>query len=427
MATAKKLPSGSWRCQVYSHSVPVFDKNGSPVIDKKTKKQKMQRIYESFTSDDPSKRGKAEAERQAAEFQERRESNAGRKKTQNGNITLKDAMKSYIEITTPVLSGTTTQGYDKDQYDSYSFLMDKKLKDITSADLQIAVDFDTKRISKRSKKKRECISPKTVRNAYSFVRTVINYFYPGDEYDVKLPKVPKKIKELLPPETVLRIIHGTEIELPCLLACWLSFSMSEIRGIRVRDISGGYLTLNQVVVDIHCTATTKECGKADPRLRRHKIPGYIQLLIDRETAGKAPDDPLIDLTGHAVYMRWTRLLEQHNLPHMTFHDLRHLNASVMALLRIPDKYAQERGGWASDRVMKRVYTHTFSEERKKVDETIDNYFESLLGIKKETETLSPEEAIRRLQAADPEGWQQVLQALTKHLPLTAETDPCNTK
>lgn len=203
--------------------------------------------------------------------------------------------------------------------------------------------------------------------------------------------------------------------------------MSEIRGIRVRDISGGYLTLNQVVVDIHCTATVTECGKADPRLQRYKIPGYIQLLIDRENAGKAPDDLLIDLTGHAVYMRWTRLLEQNNLPHMTFHDLRHLNASVMALLRISDKYAQERGGWASDRVMKRVYTHTFSKERKKVDETIDNYFESLLGIKKEPETLSPEEAIRRLQEADPEGWQQVLQALIKHLPPTAENDPCNTK
>lgn len=409
MATAKKLPSGSWRCQIYSHSEPVFNNDGTPIIDPKTKKQKMKRIYESFTSDDPSKRGKAEAERLAAEYQERRESNAWKKQMKNGNITLHEAMTSYIKMTTPVLSGTTTQGYDKNQYDSYLFLMDKKLKDITSSDLQIAVDFDTKRISKRSKLKHECISPKTVRNAYSFIRTVINYYYPGDEYDVKLPKVPRKIKELLPPETVLKIIHGTEIELPCLLACWLSFSMSEIRGIRIRDISEGYLTLNQVVVDVNCTATVKECGKADPRLRRHKIPGYIQLLINREVSGKDPDDQLISLSGHAIYMRWSRLLKYYKLPHMTFHDLRHLNASVMALLRIPDKYAQERGGWASDRVMKRVYTHTFSDERKKVDDTIDNYFESLLGIKENSGAPSPEEVIRQLQKADPEGWQQILQ------------------
>lgn len=58
MATAKKLPSGSWRCQVFSHYEIVLDKNGKPVIDPKTKKQKQKRIYKSFTCDDPSARGK---------------------------------------------------------------------------------------------------------------------------------------------------------------------------------------------------------------------------------------------------------------------------------------------------------------------------------------------------------------------------------
>lgn len=100
---------------------------------------------------------------------------------------------------------------------------------------------------------------------------------------------------------------------------------------------------------------------------------------------------------------------------MTFHDLRHLNASIMALLRIPDKYAQERGGWSSDRVMKRVYTHTFSEEREKVDETIDHYFEDLLGVKKEPIKFSPEDIIKQLKKADPDNWQQVLQEVLKQI------------
>ena len=30
---------------------------------------------------------------------------------------------------------------------------------------------------------------------------------------------------------------------------------------------------------------------------------------------------------------------------------------------------------------RKVYTHTFSEEREKVDDVIDNYFEKTLGIK----------------------------------------------
>ena len=61
MATAKKLPSGSWRCLAYSHTEEVYDK--------KTGKMKRKRIYESFTSNDPSPRGKKEAELAAAQYQ----------------------------------------------------------------------------------------------------------------------------------------------------------------------------------------------------------------------------------------------------------------------------------------------------------------------------------------------------------------------
>ena len=50
----------------------------------------------------------------------------------------------------------------------------------------------------------------------------------------------------------------------------------------------------------------------------------------------------------------------------------------MALLRIPDKYAQERGGWKTDQVMKRVYMQTLPEERQKVDAIINNYFENII-------------------------------------------------
>jgi len=64
---------------------------------------------------------------------------------------------------------------------------------------------------------------------------------------------------------------------------------------------------------------------------------------------------------------------------LIFHQLRHLNASVMLMLGIPDKCAMERGGWSSNGVLKSVYQHTFSEECKLVDERIDGYFDALLN------------------------------------------------
>ena len=63
---------------------------------------------------------------------------------------------------------------------------------------------------------------------------------------------------------------------------------------------------------------------------------------------------------------------------ITFHDLRHLNASIMLMLGIPDKYAMERGGWSTDSVLKSVYQQTFSTERKKIDKIIDCYFNGII-------------------------------------------------
>ena len=86
---------------------------------------------------------------------------------------------------------------------------------------------------------------------------------------------------------------------------------------------------------------------------------------------------MVTLSGAQIYQRFTHLLEINNIPHITFHDLRSINASVMLMLGIPDKYAMERGGWETDCILKSVYQQTFSAERQEVDRKIDAYFESL--------------------------------------------------
>ena len=75
-----------------------------------------------------------------------------------------------------------------------------------------------------------------------------------------------------------------------------------------------------------------------------------------------------------VYDRLKKMIKENDID-MTFHDLRHLNASIMLMLGVPDKYAMERGGWATDSVLKSVYQQTFSSERKK----IDSYFNSIIS------------------------------------------------
>jgi len=103
------------------------------------------------------------------------------------------------------------------------------------------------------------------------------------------------------------------------------------------------------------------------------MPPYIQSLID-----KVEGDIIVPMSRNVIYKAFASLLKKNNLPHISFHRLRHVNASVMAMLNIPEADANDRGGWKSDYTRKRVYTHVFSEQRKKSDAIIDQHFANII-------------------------------------------------
>lgn len=379
MPTAKRLPSGSWNCLVYSHSVIQTDKNGN-IIYNKDGKPKKKRIYKSFTSDDKTKRGKAEAEALANDFILNHKGN-NRKRQLDCNITLLEAIEKYIDQRKESLSPASIRDYNIIKRNGFQDIMFLKLKDFDEDVLQEAVNRESRRFSKVQTKNPRPISAKRLQNEYGLVRTVLKKYRKDIDFEeISLPKVPPRQPELIQPEIILNIIKGTDIELAVLLAMWLSFTQSEIRGLtKSKSIDGDYITIKEVVVDGVNGATRKSIGKNKYRNRRHKMPAYIKQLIDQ-----VDGDVLVPMNGNMIYRKWTRLLDQNNLPHITFHDLRHVNASVMALLRIPDRYAQERGGWKTDKIMKAVYQQTFSDEREAVDKKIDEYFENKMQDKCKT-------------------------------------------
>lgn len=370
MPTAKRLPSGSWRCQVYSHSIIKTDKNGNIVYDKDGKPKK-KRVYESFTSDDTSRRGKIEAEAMANDFILNRKGKA-QKRLSEGNMTLLKAIEKYIDQHRTTLSPTTIKDYETIKKNGFQDIMLLKLKDFDTDILQDAVNRESKRLSRKRTRNPKPITTKRLRNEYGLIRPVIKKYRKDIDFEeISLPKVPPRIPDLLPAETIFRIIRGTDLELAVSLAMWLSFTSSEIRGLtKSKSVNGDYITIREVLVDGPDGPVRKAIGKNDYRNRRHRIPPYIKQLIEN-----IDGDILVPFKSWELSHKWTQLLKKNGLPHMTFHDLRHVNASVMALLRIPDKYAQERGGWKSDKIMKKVYQQTFSDERERVDDVIDRYFE----------------------------------------------------
>lgn len=367
MARKKKgeLPSGNIRRQIYDHSELVFDENGLPVIDQKTGKQKKKRIYKSITASSTTEANLIKAEIKS-----------GKKKIGNyGNLTLSEAIDKYIESSDSVLSPSTIRGYRTIQRNSFKMLMPMQLSKINNAILKEAVNAECKRTKGTKNPKK--ISSKTVCNSYGLICTVLNNYAPEIDYNVTLPQLEHNKHELSPPDVIYNIFKGTEMELPVMLAMWLSFTMSEIQGLtKSKSLSsdGWYITIKEVLVkNEHNEIVVKNKGKQPARDRTLRLPEYIKGLID-----KVPTDKIITLSGAAITQRFAKAVKRANIPHMTFHDLRHVNASVMALLNVPDKYAQERGGWHSDAIMKNTYMQTFSSERIAVDDQIDNYMSDVI-------------------------------------------------
>ena len=346
MAKAKRLPSGNYRCQAYSYT----DASG-------------RRHYQSFTA--PTKK---EAEYMAAEFA------LDKKHDFNSTSwTLGEAIDNYIALRSPVLSPTTIRSYKAYRQNAFQEIMDTPLARIDSITLQKAVNAELFRTP--GKGGGSVMSPKTIKNAYCLVSATLRTYMPNRVYRVSLPKIPKKIKRSMPePSEIYRAVKGTDIELPVLLAMWLSFTMSEIRGLtKSKSIDGNYITIREVLVVGPDGDIRKDMAKEEGRNRRHRMPARIKELIEA-----VDGDIIVPMTPSVLLKEFKKRMKAADVPCITFHDLRHINASVMAMLRIPDVYAQERGGWKTDHVMKSVYTELFSEERRRVDDVIDGYFEKFV-------------------------------------------------
>ena len=324
MAKAYKLPSGTWCIKPYSHSEPMYNADGSPVL-LKNGKQRMKRIYKTITG-----ATKKEVDFEAAQFMLQKEELAKQprqpkqKKTDYTLLPLTELIDKYIESRLVLnRSLTTIQDYRCIQRNGFQDLMQICVKDMDKELLQESVNMESQRPCNR--KKGVTLSPKRLQNEWSLIASVIRKYTSSlDDVlrNIELPEVPERVPDLIPAEVLLPAIKDTELELPVLLAAWLSFSMSEIRGLtKSKSISGDHIRIAEVVVVVAGKDHRKEIAKNKYRNRTHRIPPYIKSLID-----KVPGDRLVTLTEAQIYHRWIKFQDEHRFKHMTFHDLRHLNA-----------------------------------------------------------------------------------------------------
>ncbi len=335
MAKAKKLPSGSYRCQVFDHT----DANGK-------------RHYKSFTA--PTKR---EAEFAATQW--------AAEKSGPGieDITLYEAVSRYIDSKRGVLSPSTLCGYESMLRNYFKEIGCMKLEALDNTKLQIWVsDLAGK------------LSSKTVRNVHGLLSSALDMFAPDFTLKTTLPA--KKKPDLYTPSDkdirkLLEYISGKELEIAVLLAAFGPMRRGEICALTSDDIHGNIVNVNKSMVQGPDGAWYTKQPKTYSSYREIEYPPFV---IERM---KGISGRIIKATPQQITNRFSRAIHFSGLPHFRFHDLRHYAASIMHAIGVPDQYILQRGGWASDNVMKSVYRNVIDMETAKQNKKILKHFEKV--------------------------------------------------
>lgn len=330
LPTPQKLPSGMYRCQVMvdGKRVSVLDK--SPAV--------------------------AQAKAVALKNGLIEEKKSG------SSMTVGQAIDRYIESKDAVLSPSTVAGYKRVRGYALQDLMPVKLSDLTQEDVQ-------KSINKMARVK----SPKSVRNAHGLLSAALAEYRPDMTLRTTLPQK-QKYDVAVPTDDEIECIvysaRGTEMELPVLLAIWLGLRVSEIIGLTWDSLEGDMLHIKAAIVDGE-RGPVKKGTKTYSGNRKIRLPSYLKELIYAQPKN---GEHIISLSRRAISGRFETICKQAGVPHFRFHDMRHANASIMLALGIPDKYAMERMGHATNNMLKTVYQHTMRSKQDEVADLVDNYF-----------------------------------------------------
>ena len=343
MPKATKLPSGKWRCRAY-----YTDIDGSY-------------ITKSFTADT-----KREAERLSATFTMEHEHNA-----KPANRTLGELADAYIENRSNLLSPTTVVSYKKIRRTAFQSIINVRVGNITKEMYQQALNEYT-----------VGHAPKTVVSAHTFFHKILKENDIHVAENVNLPQ--KKKKEIAIPTTeelqfLLDKCKGTRLYLYCLLAITLGLRRSEIIGIQWKDIN-----LDDETVSINKARVKDESKtyvvKQTKTTTSERIMRLQQVVIDALGKPAKPDDYVISESPAALESLYKRFTAKIGFPY-NFHALRHYYASVMLINGVPNLYAKERMGHATENMLQRVYQHTFADKQKEYDTVMDNFMNTTFSEK----------------------------------------------
>lgn len=280
------------------------------------------------------------------------------------HITFEVASNEYCKLKKNVLSPTT--------YREYSKTCDRLSKDFINLYIdQISALHIQSEINLLSADKK----PKTVKNYYNFIVTVIRMYREDFYPKVKLPEG-QKSKPYIPTDTeVKKLFEYAKTEsngmyyVPIVLASY-GMRRSEICALNPEDIKDNVVYINKAkVLNVDKEWIIKDYPKNETSIRQIPIPEEIAKIINQQG---------YVYNGHpnSIYKVINRFCKLNNIEHFSIHKLRHYFCSRLSSENIDVESIISLSGHKTDYVMKTIYRHAINE---KVQEASNRLNDILFG------------------------------------------------
>lgn len=346
MAKAKKLPSGSYRCQA-----SFTDDDGV--------------VHRASFTEDTARLAEAKAAMWKAGMLE--------KEAMKNHLPLGEAIDEYIDTCRATgMSPATIRAHVASRKSAFPLLINKRVDRITIQDVQ-------RQINARAQE----VSAKTIRNNLGLLSITLKQN--GVQLDMSALRLPKRKKRTINVPTdrqvtamldELRERKDDDMFIAVMLAALYGLRRSEICALTWGDISPDHvLTISKALVRDENNVHVEKDTKTEAGTRRIVIsdPVYQELVSRRQLRPQ-----LVALSPNAITERYNRLAK-HFGADTSIHVLRHYMASVMAAKNIDPVYAAHLLGHSSYETTRRVYTHAMSDELVVANGVLDAHAECVLS------------------------------------------------
>ena len=289
-------------------------------------------------------------------------------KAERGLMRVGDAVEAFLDARKAVLSPNT--------YRSYVCAYNQNIKDTLFSEIPLDLLRDSQ-VQKWVSGMAKGHNPKTVKNVYGLFTAAVRFYLPEKRFNVKLPQVARP--KLHTPSTaeVRLVLDAAEKSNPELYKAILLAAVGTMRQGEIAALTADNLDFDRCTISVtKSLALTSEGDyvikppKNDSSNRIIKMPKSVMDRLPRE--GKT-----VKMNPNAIALAFAKLIKKTDVTPFRFHDLRHYSVSVAASSSIgaATMTLQNRGGWSTDGMMKRVYFELLNDEKDKDTNAINTYFE----------------------------------------------------